>query len=131
TRGSNVQETGVTDLQAMVDYLAEVGGEGIVPDFGQRAIGVQLDKPVYEPGDTANVALSSLIMTGVDDIVDSEITLSVAGGDSVTVPVDTTVGDEIADEAGRANAELVVPADASPGSPVLVTVSGEATGTEA
>lgn len=128
--GVNKQDTGVTDLQAMVEYMEEANG-AIEPSFVQRSIGVTTDKPAYAPGDTATVQLSSLVMTGPGDIVDEDVTVAVDGGSPVTVPVDATVIDEPFDESGTAQAQVDVPADAARGSVLRVTVTGSTTGTTA
>ena len=42
--GTNKQDTGMTDLQAMVEYMAEFAGAGDPPlpvDYTQRAVGVK------------------------------------------------------------------------------------------
>ncbi len=128
--GANKKDTGVTDLQAMVDYMA-AATEPVAPSFAQTSVGVTLDKAAYAPGETAQVDLSSLRMTGVDDVVDDEVTLEVAGAEPVTVEADNAIGDTVADESGKATASLTVPATAARGSQVTVTVTGATTGTSA
>ncbi len=128
--GANQKDTGVTDLQAMVDYMDALSAP-VEPDFSQRSVGATLDKVAYAPGDTAQVALSSLRMTGPDDVTDAEVTVTAQGGTPVTVEVDNTVGAEVFDEAGRATVGVPIPAGAKRNAPLTVTVTGATTGTAA
>ncbi|WP_235735059.1 5'-nucleotidase C-terminal domain-containing protein [Nocardioides alcanivorans] len=127
--GANKQDTGVTDLQAMVDYMA-AAEDAVSPDFSQRSVGVSTDKASYAPGDTATVDLSSLIMTGPGDTVDEEVSVAVGSAAPVSVPVDATVTDEVTDEDGVAQVQLTIPAGTKRGSSLAVTVTGEASGTQ-
>ncbi len=138
--GASKQDTGQTDLQAMVDYLDEFantdeGDEPLAPDFAQRAVGVDfgVDAPEsYLPGDTVAFDLSSLSMTGPTDVVDTEVTVSLGEEVLGTFPVTTTLSPagnaNSNDEAGKASVSVELPADAAAGDAML-TVVGEATGT--
>ena len=138
--GSGKQDTGKTDLQAMVDYMDEFantgeGDEPLAPDFAQRAVGVDfpVDAPEsYAPGDTVAFDLSSLAMTGPTDVVDTEVVVSLGEEELGTFPVTTTLSPagnaNSNDEAGKASVSVELPADAAAGDAVLM-VTGEATGT--
>ena len=138
--GAGKQDTGQTDLQAMVDYLdefanTEEGDEPLAPDYAQRAVGVDFpaDAPEsYLPGDTVAFDLSSLSMTGPADVVDTEVTVSMGEEVLGTFPVVTTLSPagnaNSNDEAGKASVSVVLPDGVEPGTAVL-TVAGEASGT--
>ncbi|CAM3243632.1 bifunctional UDP-sugar hydrolase/5'-nucleotidase [Nocardioides dubius] len=126
--GTNKKDTGVTDLQAMVDYL-DGRAEPLTPDFTQHAVGVSPNKAAYQPGETAQVALSSLSYTALGDQVDATGSLSVAGGAPTSVAITTTSDDVIGDEVGQATLAVKVPASAVRGSQIPVTFTGDTTGT--
>ena len=74
--GSNKQDTGKTDLQAMVDYLDAKGSDGAVDvDWRQRAVGVQwLSDNVVEPGSRkVKLLVSSWSFTAAGDVQDEMI----------------------------------------------------------
>ena len=111
--GTNQTDSGLTDLQAMVDFF---GATGVVnPDQSQRAIGVTLTPPVdggYLPGQGLDIGLSSLLMSAGEvgsDTVDVKLN---GVGDSY--PIDPTIVDTT-DEVGRAQAAFQIPADAPSG----------------
>jgi len=112
--GTNKQDTGKTDLQGMVDFMAEFASDTPLPvDSGQHAVGVTFPAgapAAYHPGDTVAFTLSSLAMTGAGDVQDSSVTISL--GDKVlgTAPVDNTVAlGATDDEAGTASVSVTLP----------------------
>ena len=135
TEGAGPQDTGQTDLEAMVDYMAEFAADDPLPvDYSQRSIGTVFPAGApasYAPGDTVEADLTSLSMTGPVDVHDDEVVVSLDGQDLGTFPVDTTVQTGLPgfDEAGTASMSVVLPADTAPGAAEL-TVTGAATGTE-
>ncbi len=129
------QDTGVTDLQAQVDYFAAQGDAPVAVDASQRAVGVGFpaDAPAtYTAGDDVALTLSSLSMTGPGDTVDATVTLSLDGTDLGTAPVTTVrqAGLPGFDEAGTASVAVTLPADLATGVYDLV-ITGAQTGTEA
>lgn len=133
--GTNKKDTGQTDLQGMVDYMAAnaPAGSPLPVDNSQRSVGVHFaaDVPAeYAPGDAVSFDLSSLAMstgTATDDSV------SVSLGDQVlgTFPVNNAVaaGDKF-DEVGTASVTVILPAETPAGTAAL-TVAGDTTGTTA
>lgn len=134
--GTNKQDTGVTDLQAMVDYLAEFAGDDdppLQPDYTQRSVGVDFPAgapSTYAPGAHVLFNLSSLAFSTAPDKKDTQVAVSLNGQALGTFPVDNTIGTAILDEYGTASVDVVVPASASPGANRLDIV-GVQTGTKA
>ncbi|WP_091026051.1 ExeM/NucH family extracellular endonuclease [Nocardioides szechwanensis] len=131
------QDTGKTDLQAVVDYLAEFAphAEDVLPvDYRQHAVGVAFaggaPSAEYEPGDPLVFTLSSLAMTGPGDVQDTQVevfldetSLGVFGA------IDNTSQTLPFDEAGKLTVNTVIPSGAQDG-PAMITVVGLTTGTE-
>jgi 5'-nucleotidase len=130
--GANPKDTGQTDLQGMVDYMAAMAAETALPvDYTQRSVGVTFPEgapSTYRAGETVSFDLSSLAMSAPGDKVDSEV--SVKLGDRVlgTFPVDNTIGTAVFDEYGTASVQVTLPADLPAGATTL-TVTGATTGT--
>ncbi|VXB41511.1 ExeM/NucH family extracellular endonuclease [Nocardioides sp. AX2bis] len=126
------QDTGVTDLQATVDFLEEFATEQpLAVDYSQRAVGTQLSAAEVAPGDTLTLDLSSLSMTGRGDVTDDEVTVLLDGTELATAPVVTQPQTALPgyDEVGTATAEVTLP-DAVEAGTAELTVVGEETGTE-
>ncbi|MEO9325236.1 ExeM/NucH family extracellular endonuclease [Nocardioides sp. C4-1] len=128
------QDTGVTDLQAQVDYFD--AQQGAVPvDYSQRAVGVTFpaDAPeTYPAGSSVTFDLSSLSMTGPGDTTDSAVTVSIDGTDLPgSFPVTTTKQTALPgfDEVGTAAVTVTLPATL-PGGAHELLVKGATTGTE-
>ena len=133
--GADKQDTGVTDLQAMVDYLEQDVTGALPVDYSQRAVGVRFPAgapPVYDAGDQVRFDLSSLSMTGPGDTTDSAVAISLDGEQLGTAPVTTTRQTALPgfDEVGTASVDVFLPADVATGDYELL-VAGLATGTEA
>ncbi|MBA2953147.1 ExeM/NucH family extracellular endonuclease [Nocardioides sp. MAH-18] len=137
--GTTKQDTGITDLQAMVDYLDEFGSDGKVVDvdFAQRAVDVTFPAgapATYTPGGTVVFDLGSLSMTDPGDQRDTQV--EVRSGSTVlgTFPVTTTIsaptsnGSNSNDDAGTAHVSVTLPAGTAAGATEL-TVVGTTTGT--
>lgn len=138
--GTGRADTGKVDLEAMVDYMAELTEGGPLPvDYGQRAVEVEFpdDAPAaYLPGGQVSLDVASLAMTGrvnatdeVYDTQDSEIAVELDGEVIGTAPVDNTVTDVVYDNYGTASVDVTLPAD-TPAGRATLTLVGEATGTE-
>ncbi|GAA2144225.1 hypothetical protein GCM10009844_17530 [Nocardioides koreensis] len=129
--GTGRQDTGRTDLQALVDHLARFRDGAALPvDDGQRAVGVHFPDGApawYHPGSRVSFDLSSLAFTGPGDRHDDHVDVSV--GDKVlgTFPVDSIVGDDVYDEHGTAEVSVVLPTGSAHRR--VLTVTGDTTGT--
>jgi 5'-nucleotidase len=130
--GTGKQDTGQTDLQAMVDYMAAFGSPGpLAVDYSQRAVGVKLPASApasYAPGAHVTFDLTSLAMSTAADTKDTSVTVSLNGTSLGSFPVANVIGTDIFDEYGTASVDVVVPAG-TPGGPAVLQVAGAATGT--
>ncbi len=129
--GTSKRDTGKTDLQGMVDYMA--AHTPLAVDYTQRAVGVHFPSGApaeYRPGDTVAFALSSLAFSTAADTKDSSVTVKL--GDTLvgTFPVDNTIGTDIRDEYGTAAVSFTLPSGLGTGAQEL-TVTGTTTGTTA
>ena len=127
--GTNKKDTGQTDLQAMVDYMAE--NTPVPVDFTQRSVGVTYpaDAPEeYQAGDQVEFALSSLAFSTAADVKDTSVSVKIGSIDVGQFPVDNTIGTDIFDEYGKAAVSFTVPAALPTGTQSL-TITGNATGT--
>ncbi len=135
--GTNVRDTGKTDLQAVVDYLETIapdGGNTPLPvDYGQHQVGIShpVGAPaVYEAGDPLTLNVSSLAMTGDDDVKDTEVQLFLNGSEvGNPAPVSNTLTAAPTDSMGTATVTTTVPAGVGDGT-TLFTLVGNHTGTE-
>jgi 2',3'-cyclic-nucleotide 2'-phosphodiesterase (5'-nucleotidase family) len=121
--GTNKADSGVIDLEAMVDWFAEFGTA--VPDLAQRAVGVVLPAGPVAAGSSVDVALSSLDFTRDETNADvAEVSLGgVVLGSS---PIDTAYTPAF-DEVGQATVSFTVPAGVS--GPTEFVVNVPSTGT--
>ncbi len=126
-QGANKADSGKVDLQSMVDYF--VANPVASPDFGQRAVGVNVsaaDADGYSAGDSVTLALSSLLfsqggpVSGIAVVSAGDVELGSASIDPTIV--DTT------DEQGRATVSIVIP-DGTPAGSLTLTVTVPANGT--
>ncbi len=133
--GTQKSESGQSDLEAMVAYMAEFTGGSKPPlpvDYKQHQVGVKFPAGApasYKAGDHVKFDLSSLAFSTAADLKDTEVTVSL--GDDVlgTFPVDNTIGTAATDEYGTASVDVVLPAG-TPGGSAELTVKGATTGTE-
>lgn len=132
--GGNKKDTGQTDLQAMVDYMAAHAPESGTPlpvDNSQRSVGVHFpdDAPAtYQPNGTVTFDLSSLSMS-TGTATDSTVTVKQGTADLGSFPVTTTVGAALNDEVGTASVTVTLPEDVPAGHVTLTVTGGEATKT--
>ena len=119
--GTERADSGLVDLQAMVDWFA-ANGEA-TPDLAQCSIGVELSPPAgangYEAGSTIDVALSSLDFTQTATAAGT-VSLAIAGTPVGTAPIDRSLV-ALTDQAGRANLSVTVPAGVSGTVPLTIT----------
>ena len=134
--GLQKQDTGKTDLQGMVDYMAAFGsGSDVVnPDYKQN--GVQVVFPAaapasYAPGDHLKLDVSGWSMTNAGDLKDTAITLKIGSTVIGTATLDNTAQAALPgfDVTGMASVDVVVPGGITPGAHALV-LSGATTGSE-
>nr|WP_170215218.1 ExeM/NucH family extracellular endonuclease [Nocardioides plantarum] len=126
------QDTGVTDLQAQVDYF-DAQTAPLAVDYSQRGVGVSIpstDPETYPAGSTVTVNLSSLSMTGPNDLVDANVTATIDGQSVGSFPVTTTLQTALPgfDEVGTATAEVELPSNLAGGTHEIV-FTGDKTGT--
>ncbi len=126
------RDTGKTDLQAMVDYMAEFADTTpLAPEYKQHAVGVSFPAGApaeYLPGSEVAFDISSLAYSTAADLKDSEVKVSLGGQELGTFPVDNTIGTAVFDEYGTADVKVALPAGTPAGKTVL-TVTGATTGT--
>ena len=137
--GTNKQDTGMTDLQAMVEFMAEFANTGagdppLPVDYAQHAVGVRFpaDAPAsYSPGVShVKFDLTSLAMTSAVDVKDVNVEVSLGGAVLGSFPVNNATSTDILDEYGTASVDVVLPAG-TPGGPATLLVAGDTTGTVA
>jgi 5'-nucleotidase len=107
--GTDRADSGLVDLQAMVDWFAANGQAS--PDLAQRSIGVQLSAPVdergYQTGSAIDVTLSSLDFTQTATPAGT-VTVSIAGQEVGSAPVDRSPV-ALTDQSGQASLTVTVP----------------------
>ena len=125
------RDTGVSDLQAMVDYLAAFAGKApLAPDYTQHAVGAHLPGgDTVTRGSQVTLKLSSLVMTAAGDLQDETVRIFLAGKNRGTAPVDPALMAVPYDEAGTATVLVDIPGRAALGRQFLRVV-GQQTGTE-
>ena len=130
--GTNKKDTGQTDLQGMVDYMAANAKAAPLPvDYSQRSVGVTFPAGApgsYQPGGTVTFDLSSLRMGGDGDTVDDTVSIRIGDTEVGTAAVNNTIGKDANDEYGTASVTVPLPADLPAGTTTL-TVVGATTGT--
>lgn len=131
--GTNKQDTGKTDLQAMVDYLA--AHDAVPVDWKQRAVGLHwLSDNVSEPGSRkVKIDVSSLAFTGAGDLQDGKIIARIGKQVLGKFAVDNTLPpleDPLSafDETGATKVVVRVAKDLGPGK-VWLKLVGNKTGT--
>lgn len=133
TLGTNTQDTGFTDLQATVDYLAEfadtaAGDDPLSVDFAQHAVGARVPAGPLAAGETVTIPLDSLSMTGAGDLTDSSVSIALGATELGTAPVTTELPTTPYDVPGAATVELEMPSGL-PGGTQWLTLTGDQTGT--
>ncbi|GAB3260926.1 ExeM/NucH family extracellular endonuclease [Nocardioides dilutus] len=139
TAGSGKQDTGQTDLQAMVDYMDEFAntGEGDDPlpvPSKQNGIGVAFPAGApasYAPGETVTFDVSGWSFASPSDPRDTEVVVALGGTTLGSFPLDNTAptANPPFDTIGAATVDVVLPAGTPEGATTL-TLSGATTGSE-
>jgi 5'-nucleotidase len=127
---SQKRDTGVSDLQSMVDYMAAfASATPLAPSYAQHAVGVHLpDGDTVARGGQLRMELSSLVMTGAGDVQDEAVRIRLGARNRGTAPVDATLTSVPNDEAGTATAVVDIPGRTETGQHFLWVI-GEQTGT--
>ncbi|MCF6379046.1 ExeM/NucH family extracellular endonuclease [Nocardioides KLBMP 9356] len=128
TLGTNVQDTGFTDLQATVDYLA--AHPSLSVDHAQHAVGARVPAGPFSAGETVTIPVDSLSMTGEGDKVDTTVAVSMGARPLGTFPVTTALPSTPYDVPGAGTVSFTLPAGLT-GPTELVTLTGGTTGTVA
>jgi 5'-nucleotidase len=137
-QGTDVRDTGMVDLQAMVDYMAaHAVDQPLAPDFSQHAVGVRYPGgESVAAGGRLELELSSLAMTFVSDVQDKRVAVKLGeqqlGGTNVdnSLQLAGSAAEEGGfDEAGKATLTIRIPKKVSPGM-TFVRVIGQRTGTD-
>jgi len=130
--GTGRRDTGKVDLQAMVDYLAELANPTADPplpvDYAQHQVGLSRPARFYRIGQALDLSLSSLRMSGTGDRVDTQLAAKIAPVSLTPTKLDNTVGTQPFDEYGKALVAPRLNVRVPTGNQVL-TLSGPATGT--
>ncbi|MBZ5740368.1 bifunctional metallophosphatase/5'-nucleotidase [Nocardioides mangrovi] len=128
--GTHKQDTGQTDLQGMVDYMAALASDDALPvDAQQRAVGVTGAAATYRLGKKVTFDVSSLAFTGAGDPQDKKVAIQLGQKKLGKVAVDNTVAPGATDdEAGTAHVAVKLPKKAATGSRTIKIV-GLQTGT--
>jgi predicted extracellular nuclease/2',3'-cyclic-nucleotide 2'-phosphodiesterase (5'-nucleotidase family) len=134
--GTNVQDTGKTDLEAVVDYLDNFAGDGdgtpLPVEYAQHQVGVKVTSAATAPyvaGNALTLDVSSLAMTGLDDTQDTQVELFYGATSLDTSPVTNTLTTDLTDATGTATLTITVPADVGDGT-TLFRLVGNNSGTE-
>ncbi|GAA5130904.1 hypothetical protein GCM10023339_62130 [Alloalcanivorax gelatiniphagus] len=126
------RDTGKVDLQAMVDYVAEATKTGAVPvDYSQRQVGVTWPAGAprfYRFGQDVKLNLSSLAMTGVGDLKDTQLAIKLGDAALGSTPVDNTVGTDQLDDYGKSAVAFKLKGKVKTGKQLL-TFTGPTTAT--
>lgn len=137
TLGTNRQDTGKTDLQATVNYLATHASDGpLAVDYAQHGVGARVPAGPFSAGQTVTVPVDSLSMTGggtsadITDTTDTSVTVSLGATDLGTVPVTSVLPTTPFDVPGAATVSFTLPAGL-PGGTTWFTLTGATTGTVA
>ncbi len=118
--GTDKRDTGQVDLQAMVDYMEEFTETDPLPvDSSQHSVGAKMT-------DTVNITLTSLSMTGANDVKDTEVEVFEGVTSLGTFPVTSDLTTTPFDESGTATLP-----NPNLGTGHVLRVVGATTGTEA
>ena len=132
TLATGKRDTGKSDLQAMVDYMAAFAATSPQPvNVRQQHVHVSLptDAPrFYRIGQDFTVNLSSLAMTGPSDAKDATLDIKVGDVKRTAAKVDNTIGTTPFDESGKSAVRFGLNGKVKKGKQV-VTFTGPTTGT--
>lgn len=137
--GANKAEAGLTDLQAMVNYMDEFAntGEGDDPlPVPTEQNGVHVSFPPaapasYAPGDTVAFDVSGWSFSTAGDAKDTDVVVKLGATTLGTFPLDNTIQASLPgfDATGTASVSVDLPAG-TPEGPTTLLLTGATTGTE-
>ncbi|WP_183094159.1 ExeM/NucH family extracellular endonuclease [Nocardioides stalactiti] len=128
--GTDKEQWGVTDLQAMVAYMAENTADTPLPvDYSQRAVEVHNVADDYVVGGDVELDVASWTMSTAADAKDTEVVVKIGDTELGTATLDNTIGTAVFDQYGTAHVDVPLPAGVPTGAQNL-TLVGETTGTE-
>jgi predicted extracellular nuclease/2',3'-cyclic-nucleotide 2'-phosphodiesterase (5'-nucleotidase family) len=137
--GQNKAEAGLTDLQAMVNYMDEFAntGEGDDPlPVPTEQGGVHVNFPpaapaTYEPGDTVTFDVSGWSFSTAGDAKDTDVVVMLGATTLGTFPLDNAIQAALPgfDGTGTTSVSVDVPAG-TPDGPATLLLTGATTGTE-
>ncbi|NYE38709.1 5'-nucleotidase [Nocardioides cavernae] len=126
------RDTGKSDLQAMVDYMAAKAATTPLPvNKAQRQVGVSWPAGAprfYRLGQELKLNLSSLAMSTAADAKDATLAVKVGNAAVAATPVDNTIGTTANDESGRSAVTVELKGKVRKGKQLL-TFTGPTTGT--
>ncbi|HCB06553.1 MAG TPA: hypothetical protein DEQ43_20315 [Nocardioides bacterium] len=135
--GTNKAEAGLTDLQAMVNYLDEFAntGAGDPPlPVPTKQNGVHVNFPAgapasYQPGDHVVFDVSGWSFSNATDPLDGQVAVDLDGAPLGTFTLDNTIQAALPgfDATGKTTVDVVLPAGAT--GAVTLTLTGPTTGT--
>ncbi|MBL0749005.1 ExeM/NucH family extracellular endonuclease, partial [Nocardioides baculatus] len=120
------QDTGVTDLQATVDYLE--AHPTLAVDYAQHGVGARVPAGPFAAGDTVTIPVDSLSMTGEGDTTDTTVAVTMGARNLGTFPVATSLPTTPYDIPGAGTVTFTLPSGLSGGTQ-WITLTGGATGT--
>lgn len=138
--GANKAEAGLTDLQAMVNYMDEFanvdeGDDPLPVPTAQNGVHVNFPPAApatYEAGDTVAFDVSGWSFSNADDVKDTEVVVKLGSTTLGTFPLDNTIQAALPgfDATGTTSVSVELPAEL-PGGATTLMLTGATTGTEA
>ncbi len=132
--GAGKQDTGKTDLEGMVDYMAAFGSGAnqVMPDYKQNGVGISFPAGApasYHPGDHVLFNVSSWSMTHPLDAKDTDLVVKAGATTLGTFALDNAPQGGLPgfDITGKASVDVVVPNGTT--TSLTLTLSGATTGT--
>ena len=132
--GAGKQDTGKTDLEGMVDYMAAFGSGAnqVMPDYKQNGVGISFPAGApasYHPGDHVLFNVSSWSMTNPLDAKDTDVVVKAGATTLGTFALDNAPQGGLPgfDITGKASVDVVVPNGTT--TSLTLTLSGATTGT--
>ena len=131
--GTQKQDTGKTDLESMVAYMAANGGTPVPVDSTSNGVGISFPVAApagYAPGDHVLFNVSGWSLSQATDMKDTEVTVKLGATTLGTATLDNAPQLALPgfDVTGKASVDVVVPAAQLPG-PMTLTLVGATTGT--
>ena len=132
--GTQKQDTGKTDLQSMVDYMAANGSTPLPVDAKQNGVNVVFpagsSNKHFAAGEHATFSVTGFSMTNSDDPFDTAVVVKSGATTLGTFPLDNAPQLALPgfDVTGKASIDVVIP-PGTPEGPLTLTLDGATTGT--